>query len=75
MRVVSLLRLPMFTFTAQFRLIHGPEKEDLFYECESDDCLGAGITSFKADAEEIPEEIVEQMRIHVALRHLTPVSC
>jgi hypothetical protein len=38
----------------------------LFYECQ---CGAGGISSMNAEQKEIPQEIINQMKIHVLLRH------
>lgn len=51
----------------QFMLMRGPEKSDIWYECTMDGCRGAGLESFPADAKEIPESIMEAMKIHAQM--------
>lgn len=60
-RAVSSVEIPYI----EFLLMHGPERSEYFYDCTA--CRGSGGSLFAADAAEIPEEIVEEMKIHAEL--------
>ncbi len=54
--------------SCEFELCMGPGK-DLFLECRFDGCFGAGLRCFSSDYLFVPDDIVEDMRVHVALWH------
>jgi len=55
--------------SCEFELCEGPDKT-IFFECKYDGCAGAGLREFPADYLYVPEEIVEDMRLHAALWHI-----
>ena len=54
--------------TVDFKLMRGPEKQDIFFECQAGNgCPGAGCPTFTVDADEIPEEIIQHLKNHVQM--------